>query len=125
LSEGETDQDIHLVIADPDDRSKIMIAEIVDPGCSGAAVSPELADLQRARETFTQLDTAQPGSSGPVLRPGDLIEITGVGFFDFEHGQSGVAPNAIELHPVLAVRRLDKSGLPPARFDAGMARDLG
>ena len=24
-----------------------------------------------------------------------------LGFFDFEHGQTGVAPNAIELHPVL------------------------
>jgi hypothetical protein len=35
------------------------------------------------------------------------MEITGVGFFDFEHGQSGVAPNAIELHPVLDVRRID------------------
>ena len=32
--------------------------------------------------------------------------ITGVGFFDFLHGQTGVAPNAIELHPVLAVSRI-------------------
>jgi hypothetical protein len=31
------------------------------------------------------------------------ILITGVGFFDLQHGQSGVAPNAIELHPVLNV----------------------
>jgi hypothetical protein len=23
-------------------------------------------------------------------------------FFDFDHGQTGVAPNAIALHPVLA-----------------------
>jgi len=102
----EADHDLHLVVADPSDRQKTMIAEIVDPGCSGALVSPELADLRRARETFTQLDTAQPGK-GPELGSGDLIEITGVGFFDFEHGQSGAAPNAIELHPVLAVRRVD------------------
>jgi hypothetical protein len=27
--------------------------------------------------------------------------ITGVGPFDFKHGQTGVAPNAIELHPVI------------------------
>ena len=27
--------------------------------------------------------------------------LTGVGFFDIPHGQTGVAPNAIELHPVL------------------------
>ena len=27
--------------------------------------------------------------------------VTGVAFFDFNHGQTGVAPNAIELHPIL------------------------
>jgi hypothetical protein len=27
--------------------------------------------------------------------------VTGVAFFDFDHGQTGVAPNAIELHPML------------------------
>jgi hypothetical protein len=27
--------------------------------------------------------------------------ITGVGFFDFYHGQRGVAPNDIELHPLI------------------------
>jgi hypothetical protein len=27
--------------------------------------------------------------------------VTGVAFFDFLHGQSGVPPNGIELHPVL------------------------
>ena len=32
--------------------------------------------------------------------------ITGVGFFDFDHGQAGVAPNAIELHPVLGFGRV-------------------
>src|SRR5947209_6716788 len=31
------------------------------------------------------------------------VTVTGVGYFDFKHGQSGVAPNAIELHPVLAI----------------------
>jgi hypothetical protein len=29
--------------------------------------------------------------------------VTGVVFFDFDHGQTGVAPNAIELHPILAL----------------------
>jgi hypothetical protein len=32
--------------------------------------------------------------------------VTGVAFFDFHHGQTGVAPNAIELHPILAFRCL-------------------
>jgi hypothetical protein len=34
-----------------------------------------------------------------------MATITGVGFFDFDHGQTGVAPNAIELHPVLGFGR--------------------
>jgi hypothetical protein len=36
-------------------------------------------------------------------------KVTGVAFFDFYHGQTGVAPNAIELHPVLAFRCLTSS----------------
>jgi hypothetical protein len=28
--------------------------------------------------------------------------VVGVLFFDYDHGQIGVAPNAVELHPVLA-----------------------
>jgi hypothetical protein len=103
---GEEDHDYHVVIADPSDRSKTMITEVVDPGCSGAVDSSDLTDLRRARESLAQLDTAQPGKL-PLLKLGDLVEITGVGFFDFEHGQSGVAPNAIELHPVLNVRRVN------------------
>ena len=32
------------------------------------------------------------------------VQIVGVGMFDFLHGQTGVAPNAFELHPVLSFR---------------------
>lgn len=30
--------------------------------------------------------------------------VTGVRFFDFPHGQSGVAANAVELHPLFGLR---------------------
>ena len=39
--------------------------------------------------------------------------MTGVGFYDFFHGQTGVAKNCIELHPVLAIKFP-----PPGRFTA-------
>jgi hypothetical protein len=29
--------------------------------------------------------------------------VTGVLFFDVPHGQTGVAPNAVELHPVIGI----------------------
>src|SRR5262249_8568325 len=35
--------------------------------------------------------------------------VTGVAFFDFRHGQTGVAPNGIELHPILSFRCLGAS----------------
>ena len=31
------------------------------------------------------------------------VTLTGLGYFDFAHGQRGVAPNAIELHPVINI----------------------
>ena len=36
--------------------------------------------------------------AAPALRSGAGY---GVAFFDFDHGQTGVATNAIELHPTL------------------------
>jgi hypothetical protein len=30
-----------------------------------------------------------------------VLQRVGVVFFDYKHGQTGVAPNAIELHPIL------------------------
>jgi hypothetical protein len=32
--------------------------------------------------------------------------VTGVAFLDYNHGQTGVAPNAIELHSIIAFRCL-------------------
>jgi hypothetical protein len=39
----------------------------------------------------------------PAVRPGTNH---GRRVLDFDHGQTGVAPNAIELHPILAFRCL-------------------
>jgi hypothetical protein len=99
----ESDDDFHLVIADPNDRDRTMIAEIPAPGCSGAA-----GLLAPPRREFVDLfgRVSLSWSWSRPARTVDLVEITGVGFFDFEHGQNGVAPNAIELHPVLGIRRI-------------------
>ena len=34
------------------------------------------------------------------------LSIERIAFFDFDHGQTGVAPNAIELHPILRFKCL-------------------
>jgi hypothetical protein len=105
----ESDDDFHLIIADQTDRTRTMIVEIPAPNCADASAEKL---LESARCQFTS-QFVDPGRYWSWTRPvpdqvgqqGALIEVTGVGFFDFDHGQNGVAPNAIELHPVLSIRR--------------------
>lgn len=93
----ESDSDYHLVIADA--SGKTMIVEIPDPACVGSS-SPLLSDIQKARAEFDARYT--PGSSFQAANV--PVIVTGVGFFDFLHGQTGVAPNGIELHAVLDIQ---------------------
>src|SRR5205823_1833356 len=68
------------------------------PSCVGAG-SPFLSGIQNARAEFDakfNVTTSFQTVSVPV-------QIIGVGMFDFLHGQTGVAPNGIELHPVLDI----------------------
>ena len=93
---AETDNDYHLVLSDG--AGHTMIAEIPNPGCVGAS-SPFLSAITSARSQFDAKYTAT-SSFKTVNVP---VQVTGVGFFDFLHGQTGVAPNGIELHPVLNI----------------------
>ena len=75
-SKLENDSDIHLIVADPH-TGQTMIVEL--PRFVRACGAPS--------RSFTRL--------------AGVATIDGVGFFDFLHGQRGVAPNGIELHPAL------------------------
>lgn len=97
----EEDRDIHLVIADQGDPSQTMIVEFPDATvCAGAVDSAHAAEMRSARAALVAA-VGQPSASHFTNLTGTGM-ITGVGFFDFQHGQTGVAPNGIELHPVLA-----------------------
>ena len=91
----EGDHDYHLVLASPSDTTVTMIAEIPEPSCAGACTSGFAAVYARVRQTLRDHVNSPQSPARPLVR------ITGVGFFDFIHGQRGVAPNGIELHPVL------------------------
>ena len=39
----------------------------------------------------------------PIQELSMPLTVTGVAFFDVLHGQEGVAPNGIELHPILMI----------------------
>lgn len=93
----ENDSDYHLIL--DDGAGHTMIAEIPDPACVGSS-SPLRSDIQSARAEFDAKFTP----NGNFQTANIPVTVTGVGFFDFLHGQNGVAPNGIELHAVLDIQ---------------------
>ncbi len=100
----ESDSDYHLLLIDGSGNT--MISEMASPACVGSA-SLLLPGIQNARSEFDARYT--PTSSFQTANVS--VTIIGVGFFDFLHGQTGVAPNGIELHAVLDIQ-FDNSGTP-------------
>ena len=98
----EGDVDYHIVVQD--DNGNTMVTEIPCP-CCVAISSPFTAAIANARQEFDARFTATSFFQA-VSVP---VQITGVGFFDFIHGQTGVAPNGIELHPILDIKFLSST----------------
>jgi len=91
----EDDGDYHLVLMDLSDTTKTMVGEILNPKCEELKNSKYLSAFQNVREDFeSYIIPNKKIQSG-------IYELTGVCFFDFPHGQLGVAPNAVELHPIM------------------------
>jgi hypothetical protein len=93
----ESDQDIHVIIAA---SGKTMIAEMPSVNCDRGA---------RARHAMLVARQKLESRYGPATDQwtyvGQRATLTGVRFFDFKHGQTGVADNAVELHPVFGFKR--------------------
>src|SRR5262245_9529807 len=94
----EADSDIHLVIADPSRTGATMIAELPSPSCTAGATPKARLKMRQARKAFI---AACGSPTGSFRKLSGTATVTGVGFFDQIHGQTGVAPNGIELHPVV------------------------
>jgi len=92
----EDDSDYHLVLADTSGNT--MIAEIPKPSCvaAGSPFAPGITNARSELDARFTASTSFTAANVPVV-------VKGVGFFDVMHGQTGVAPNGIELHPVLDV----------------------
>jgi len=99
----ERDDDFHLVIADPSYPDSTMIVEIPSARCSHVC-SSRLVDAMMVARRAVEAELGSPSSTYRPLRPPRAVTVTGIGFLDFLHGQTGVAPNGIELHPVLDIR---------------------
>ena len=91
----ENDSDIHLVLTDSSGAT--MIAEIPSTNCdAGSAWATQIAHSRNAFAAKFTASTSFQQANVPVV-------VTGIGMFDFAHGQTGAAPNQIELHPVFDI----------------------
>jgi hypothetical protein len=82
---NESDQDIHIVISTIGNTSETMVAEIVNPECPNIVNTSRYIIFKTLRDWFVAAYT--PGSSFKTI--GVSVHLTGVGFFDFAHGQTG------------------------------------
>ncbi|HYL05065.1 MAG TPA: hypothetical protein VE075_03445 [Thermoanaerobaculia bacterium] len=111
----ETDSDYHLVL--DDGAGSTMIAEIPSPDCIAEGTSAFADKISSAR---SQLDAQFTASS--QFQDADVpVHVTGVGLFDFSHGQRGFAANGIELHPVLDIQFTGGGEAAPAPSPEGAA----
>ena len=98
----EADDDYHLVIVDPADPRAAMIVEAPDPSCASGSLF--LDNIILVRRTLDQRFGAIGRIEANTVVMANLpVAVTGVAFFDTLHGQEGVAPNGIELHPILVI----------------------
>ena len=86
---SEDDGDKHVVLQDA--AGNTMIAEAPTSSCNSDATAYRRNQMEQARAAVTVCTKA---------------EVMGVAFFDFFHHQTGVAPNEIELHPILSFKCL-------------------
>lgn len=92
----ENDNDLHLVIEDGDKKHPhTMIAEIPDVECPQAKESEWAGNYQEVRELI--LDHSENYRHF-------MFTISGVLFVDKSHGQTGRAPNGIEIHPITRIK---------------------
>jgi hypothetical protein len=121
----EADGDYHVVLTDqtgqftsgktqPSGHS--MVVELPDPGCFAgkSGTGSTTSQLGQAiAEARTEFEDKTRGIVGGAIAPKSIpVTVTGVAFFDFDHGQTGRStphPGAdgqqkvIELHPVTAI----------------------
>ena len=100
----EDDGDYHLVLKSTT-GSKTLIAEIPDPGCKKVKGFPLLVSKYTKARQFV-LDNIDDSPGGiTALETPVKVRVTGILFFDkMAHG-NGHAPNGIEIHPILDIKK--------------------
>lgn len=99
---SEDDRDYHIALQDLSDPSVTIVTEIADPSCEGSVTSPFRQLLGQARNAFNAIIGGRSFSA----MVGETLKVRGVGFYDFNHGQTGRSLSCIEIHPVISVERI-------------------
>jgi hypothetical protein len=102
VAKSEDDRDYHLALVDPSDPTSTLISEVPDPACTGAVDSSLKGFLIQARTQFEAIRAGRPLSA----LSGEILRVQGVGFYDFNHNQTGRSQSCLELHPVLRIERV-------------------
>ena len=104
IKKDEADSDFHLILSD---GTHTLVGEVPDPTCSSVAASPKIAQFIAARNWVIQ--NIGYGNKNVNLPP---VTVTGVAFIDPPHGQTGAAPNNIEIHSIIDLH-FTPTGTPP------------
>lgn len=90
----ENDNDLHLVIEDGNGNH--IIAEIPDASCPDAQQSEWSGYFESSRAMMLRYANNYRHY---------MFTITGILFVDKSHGQTGRAPNNLEIHPILEIKK--------------------
>jgi len=96
------------------------VGEMPNPTCfsgrdgSFGSQTPFAQGITAARQTMDQRFPNADRSGMWNDGAGAPVEITGIGFFDRPHGQTGRAPNDIEIHPILSIQFLGQPSPAPS-----------
>ncbi len=102
----EDDRDYHVALADPANPGSTIVTEVADPVCQGLVTSPHFSALVEASNQFDRFRAGR--SAGALI--GQMVRVRGVGFYDFNHNQTGRSQSCMELHPIIAFEGVPMSG---------------
>ena len=96
------DKDIHIIIEDIN-TDETMVIEIPSYECFDIQRTSRYNLFKNLHNWFFE-NIGHPTSKFVYLKKHIAVTITGVGYFDFVHGQKGMAQNGREIHPVLSMK---------------------
>jgi hypothetical protein len=96
------DKDIHVIVEDIN-TDETMVIEIPSHQCFEIQKTSRYKLFKDLQGWFYS-NIGSPKSKFFYLKKHIPVTVTGVGFFDFNHGQIGMADNGREIHPVLSIK---------------------